>query len=144
MARTVFLAGGGAWFVLGAIGIVGAVVGPDWIIARLPPLAVDADAIGGALTAMALAALAVAAAHLAIAAGLAADRTWARSAGILLASTLALAFLGATAAAATSVVREVGLALPLSVAAVSAGLAAIGYGTTTVLLVREVGAGPGI
>ena len=144
MARTVFLAGGGAWFVLGAVGVALAVAGREWIVATLPPLAVDTDAIGGALTAVALAALAVGAAHLAIAAGLAGDRRWARSAGILLASMMALAFLGATAAAASSAVRESALVLPLGASAVVAGLAVIAYGLTAVLLVREIGAGPGI
>lgn len=143
MARTVFLAGAGAWLVLAALGLGISLFGRQRILAALPPLIIDADAIGGALTAIAVAAFAIAAFHAVIAAGLARDRRWARTTGILTASTLAIGFLATSAALAASAVRETALAAPLAAGASVAALAAVGYAIGTVRLVREIGSGAG-
>ena len=94
--------------------------------AALPPLAIDADALGGALTAVA-----------------AAGRGWRpppwlvralvghgrrpRTVGVLLACVLAAVFVALAAAAAASAVREAALAPWLWLGCVAAGAAAIGY-----------------
>ena len=141
MARTVLGGGAVAWLVVGAAGIVLAAAGRDWMIAVLPPLAIDADALGGALAAIASVLILVGAAHLAVMVGL--RRGWrsALSAGALLASVLSVVCLALAAAAASSALREPAYALGLVGAGVAAVVAAVAYGLATVHLVRELGAG---
>jgi hypothetical protein len=71
-------------------------------------------------------------------AGLARGRRWARSAGVLLASVLAVLFLGTSVAAVASAVRETALALPLLATAGLSAAGAIGYAVTVVRLVDEL------
>ena len=141
MGRRIFLAGAGAWLLVGAIGLLISIAFRDRIIAALPPLAIDADAVGGALTVIAVGALGVGAVHGAIAAGLGRRRRWALSAGVLLASVLAAAFVALAAAAAASAARESVLGLQLAAATVVAGLAATIYGLTAARLVADIRSG---
>ena len=113
MTRTVLVIGAAFWL-LGGIGGIGlAVVGRDWLLSSLPPLAIDADALGGALIAVAMVVVAIGLAHLGVLIGLARGWRWVRSAGALLAAVLAAALLGLVAAAVSSAVREAAYALPV-------------------------------
>lgn len=141
MARTVLTIGAAVWLAAGAVAFAIAAVGVQPLLSRLPPLAIDADAVGGALTALALTLVAIGTAHLFVVAGLRDGRRWARSAGALLASVLAIACVGLAAAAVSSAVRSPGYALPLLGAAVVAAAGATGYVLAAVRLARELGSG---
>ena len=142
--RTVLVIGAAVWLLVGIGGIWLSVVGREWLISSLPPLAIDADALGGALTATALVVLAIGLAHLGVLIGLTRGWRWARSAGALLASVLAAALLGLVAAAVSSAVREVAYALPLGAGAALAAVGVLGYATVAVRLARSLGSGSAI
>lgn len=141
MARTVLTIGGVVWLVAGAVAFTIGAVGVQGLLSLLPPLAIDADAVGGALTALALTLVTIATAHLFVVVGLREGRRWAASAGALLASILAIVCVGLAAAAVSSAVRSPGYALPLLGAAVVAVVAATGYVVAAVRLARELGSG---
>lgn len=139
MARRTLFVGAMAWLLLACAGLVAAVAGRAALLEALPPVAIDADALGGLLAFMAAGSLVVAGAHAAVAAGLARDRRWARSAGVLLASLLSVTFLALAATAATSAIREVASAPTLSAGALVAVGVAAAYGLTAARLVTEMG-----
>lgn len=141
MARTILFIGAVAWLLVALVGLGVAIVGRDALLAALPPLAIDADAVGGALTVMAVASLGIGAGHAAIVVGMGSGLGWARSAGVLLASVLAVAFLALAAAAAASALRESPIALVLGGACVAAASAAIGYGLTAARLIADLRSG---
>jgi hypothetical protein len=138
-ARRVLLVGAVGWLLAAITGIAVAVAGVDALRALLPPLAIDADALGGAITAVAVALLAVGGAHVAVLLG--DGRRWAMSAGALLSSVLSIASLALAAAAVASAARVSVLAWPLLGGGVVAGLVAIGYGVAAVRLARQLGSG---
>ncbi len=139
MARTILIAGAVAWLLAGIVGLGLAVMGTDWLRSRLPPLAIDVEALGGALTAMALGLIVLSGAHIAVVVGLRRERHWAASAGVLLASVLAAASFGLAVAAISSAAREAGYALPLIGAALVATLGTAGYALVAAQLARELG-----
>lgn len=141
MARTVLIIGAVAWLLVGAGGFLLAAAGTGLLLSLLPPLAIDADALGGALTAVALALVLTGAAHLVVMLGLDRERRWARSAGALLSSVLAVTTLGLAAAAAASAVREPTYAWQLLGVALLAAVAAIAYAFAAIRLARELGSG---
>ena len=141
MARTILRIGAIGWLVLAIAGLGVALAGRDALLAALPPLAIDADALGGALTVIAVAALGIGAAHAGVVVGLGRGSRWARSAGVLLASVMSVVFLALAATAAASAVRESPFALVLGGACVVAALAAIGYGLTAARLVADLRSG---
>jgi hypothetical protein len=141
VARRVLVLGTAVWILLGAVALLLAAVGTDNLLAWLPPLAIDADALGGALTAVGLALVATGVTHLVVLLGLRRRRRWASSAGALLASVLAIASLALAATAFSSAVRESAYALPLIGAGSLVALAAAGYGIAAVRLARELGSG---
>lgn len=142
MARTVFLVGAAVWLLSGIAGIVLAAVGTESLLSLLPPLAIDAPALGGALTAVALALLAIGAAHVVVVAGISRELRWARSVGVLLASMLAIGWIALAAAAVSSALREMEYALPLIAAASLAAIGAAGYAYAAARLAGELGSGP--
>ena len=144
MTRTVLVIGATVWLLAGIGGIGLAVVGRGWLLTTLPPLAIDSDALGGALTAMAVAVLAIGLAHLAVLIGLARGWRWVRSAGALLTSVLAAVSLGLAAAAVSSALRDAAYALPLAAGAGLAAVGALGYAVVAVRLARSLGSGPAI
>jgi hypothetical protein len=144
VARTVLRVGAVAWILLAICGFGVAAMGRNALLAVLPPLAIDADALGGAVAVMAVAFLAIGVAHSGIAIGLGRGLRWAQSAGVLLASVLAVAFLGLAAAAVASAVRESPAAPTLVGAAAVAVAAAIGYGLTAARLVGDLRSGSAI
>jgi hypothetical protein len=141
VARTVLLVGAVAFLLAGAGTFTLSAIGVRQLLTLLPPLAVDADAVGGALTALALTLVATGTAHLFVVAGLRDGRRWAASAGALLAGVLAVVFVGLSAAAVSSAVRSPTYALTLLAAAAAATCAAIGYTLVAVRLARELGSG---
>ena len=144
MGRRIFLAAAVAWTLLGAVGLFIAIAWRDRLIAELPPLAIDADALGGAITVIAAGAFGIGAAHVIIAAGLGRRNRWALSAGALVASVLAAAFVALAAAATASAVRESALGLQLAGAAAVSVLAALVYGLTAGRLVDELRSGSAV
>ena len=141
MARTVLIIGAVAWLLAGAGAFTLAAIGTAQLIALLPPLAIDADAVGGALTALALTLVVTGTAHLFVVAGLRDNRRWARSAGVLLTALLAVVSIGLAATAVASAVREPGYALQLLGGAAVGAVAAVAYLLAAVGLARELGAG---
>jgi len=141
VARTILLVGTIFWLAAGAGGIAVAVLGTDRLMSLLPPLAIDAGAVGGALLTMALALVAVGCAHAVVLLGLRRETRWASSAGALLGAVLAVACVALSAAALASATRDPALASVLLVGAAGAALAAIGYGFVAVRLARELTSG---
>ena len=141
MARTILLLGAAGWLLAGAAGLVLALTGTEALLSVLPPLAIDADALGGALTAIGLTITVMGAAHLVVAFGVRAGRRWAMSAGVLLTSTLAVASVGLAAAAISSALRQAAMAAPLLVGGAVGFLAAAAYGIAAVRLARRLGSG---
>lgn len=141
MARWTLAVAGVVWLLVGTAGVALALTGAERVLSLLPPLAIDADALGGAVTTIAIALIAIGGAHLAILLGLRGARRWPRSAGALLTGVLAVASLALGAAAVSSAVRHAEFALPLLGGASVATLAAAAYGGAAAGLVRELRAG---
>ena len=144
MARTILFVGAVAWLMVALVTLGAAVLGREALIAALPPLAIDADALGGALTVIAVASLVIGAAQAGIVAGISRDRHRARSAGVLLASVLAAGFLGLAATAAASALREPPLAPVLAGACLAAAAAAIAYALTVARLIADLRSGSAV
>ncbi len=143
MARAILGIGAAAWSVGCMAAIAVAIIGVERLMALLPPLQIDADAVRGAVLAVAAAFALAASAHLVVLAGLRAHRRRAWSAGILLAGLLAAVFVALTAAAFTSAVAGTGAVIVLVASGIAAALAASGYALATVRLVAELRAGTG-
>lgn len=141
MARAILLIGGVAWSIAGLAALMVAVVGTETLVSLLPPLAIDTDAVRGAVTAVAVAFGAAAVAHLAVLAGLRGERPRAWSAAILLASLFAATFTALAAAAFASAAAEPSAAVPVVIAGAAAVLAAGAYALATHRLVHELRAG---
>jgi len=141
VARTVLLVGAAACLLSGVAGIGLAIAGSESLLSLLPPLAIDADALGGAVTAVALALVAVGVVHLGVLVGLGQGQRWAMSAGALLSSVLAVVSLALAAAAVSSALRAADYALPLIGAASLAFVATAAYAFVAVRLARELGSG---
>ena len=141
MARTFLVIGAVAFLLAGVFTFGLAALGVERLLTMLPPLAIDADAVGGALTALALTFVVTGTVHMFVVAGLREGRRWAASAGALLAGVLAAAFVGLAAAAISSALRSPANDLPLLVGAAAAACAAIGYALVAVRLAHELGSG---
>jgi len=141
VTRTVFIVGAVVWLLVGTGGIGFAALGRGWLLSRLPALTIDADALGGALTAVAAVALAIGVAHVGVLTGLARGWRWGRSIGALLASVLGAALLGTAATAISSVMRDAAYAAPLLGAASVALAGVLGYAVAAVRLARDLGSG---
>lgn len=137
MARAVLLAGAVAWAVGALAATVLAAVGVEMLERLLPPLAIDTDALRGAIVAVAVALGLGAAAHGAVLLGLRRHRPRAWTAGILLAALLSATFVALAAAAFTSAIATPASAVVLSVAGAGAAVAALGYAVVTAGLVGE-------
>lgn len=137
MTRAVLLAGAVAW-AIGALGaIILAAIGVEWLEASLPPLAIDTDALRGAIVVGAVGLAVGALAHGAILAGLRRRRPRAWTAGILLAALLSTTFIALSTAAFTSAIATPASALALAAAGAAAAVAALGYAVVTIGLVAE-------
>ena len=144
MARRFLLLGAVAWLVVAAAALVIAITGRDALIAALPPLSIDADAVGGALTAVAAGCAAIGFVHLWLVAGLRHAAHRPRTVGVLLASILCVAFVALAAGAAASAARETELAPWLWIGCVASSVTAIGYGWTAAELVGQLRSGSAV
>ena len=144
MVRRTLVVGTVAWLVLATAGLVVAAFGRQALLGALPPLAIDADALGGAVAVLASASLLIGLAHAGIILGLTRNARWAYSAGVLLAAGLAVAFLALAATAVTSAIREPAMAPALGGGAVGAGAVAVVYGLTAARLVTALGSGSAV
>ena len=136
MARTVLVVGAAAWSLAGILALAIAAVGLAWLEELLPPLAIDADALRGALLAIGVGLVGVGLVHAAVTAALRA-RPWGSSAAILLAAVLSANLLALSAAALTTMLTSPDAVLPLAVGAVVALAAAVAYAVAVVELVAE-------
>jgi hypothetical protein len=137
VARAVLLAGAVTW-TLGALGALGlAAIGVETLEGLLPPLAIDTEALRGAIVAVAGALGLGAVVHLAVLLGLRRRRPRAWTAGILLAGLLSTTFVALSAAAVTSAIATPASALALAGAGTAAAVAALAYGVVTAALVAE-------
>ena len=136
MARVVLAVGAVIWLLAGGGALALGLVGAAWLMAQLPPLAIDVAALGGAVVAIGVALVALAVVHAGIAIGLHTGRHWALAGGVLLCATLSMGFIGLTAAAVTTLMR--GSPSPIVLASAGA-VAAIGAATYAWCTVRLAG-----
>ena len=141
MARAILLAGAIAWSLGSMAAATTALIGVDALLRLLPPLAIDADAVRGALTAVAVGLGAAAVLHVALVAGLRRGGHRARSLAILLAAVLTALCVALAAAAFVSAAAEPASALPLVLAGIVAGLTAGAYAVASWSLVNELRSG---
>jgi hypothetical protein len=141
VVRTSLLLAGAGWFIAGLAALAVSVVGTDMLLALLPPLAVDADAVAGAAAAIGATLVAVAMIHAVVVVGLVRRVRWAWSAGILLAAVMSLGLAGTAIAAGVSVVAETLATGPGLLGGVGAAMVAIGYGWAGARLTRELASG---
>ena len=141
MARAILFAAGALWLLTAAAGVGLALVGVDRLLSLLPPLAIDAGAVARTLAALAMASALVGVAHLVIAGGMRRGRSWAFSAGILLAAGAAVAFLALAAAALTSGVAGTMSGISAVGAAIGAALAAGAYAVAGAAMVHRLRSG---
>jgi len=144
VARGVLLAGAIAWLLGGIAGLAIAAVGTERLEGVLPPLSIDTDALRGAVTAVGAGLMVVGAAHMVALIGLGSRKRWGSAAAILLSAVLAATFVALGASAATSAVATPEMAPMLLVAAMVAGVAALGYAVVTLRLVSERRAGSAV
>jgi hypothetical protein len=143
MARSVLLAGMIVWLIAGMVGLGIGLMGAARLQQLLPELTIDLAALGGAVIALACGLIVVGLLHGLVVAGMRAGVASARSAALLLASTLALGLIALAAASATSAVTVPDRAPSFLVASAAALVAAAAYALVTALLVAEVRAGRG-
>ncbi len=137
MARAVLLAGAILWALGAVAAALIAAVGVAPLERLLPPLAIDTDALRGAILAGAVALGVGAALHGAVLLGLRRRRPRAWTAGILMAALLSATCVALGAAAFTSAIATPASAIALSASGAVAVAAAIGYGVITVGLIGE-------
>lgn len=141
MARAILLGGALVWLLAGLVTVAVAVFGADMLAAMLPPLAIDIEALRGAITAMAVALLVGAFLHMGMLVGM--GRAWRRAwtAALLLTSVLATLFVALAATAFTSAAAEPMYWLPWLAAGVGATVVAGAYALAAARLVADLRAG---
>lgn len=137
MTRAVLLAGAMVWGIGSLVAAAVAAIGVETLERLLPSLAIDTEALRGAIVALALGLGLGSAAHAAVLLGLRRGRRRAWTAGILLAGMLAATFVALGASAFTSAIAAPASAVVLTAAGVAASLAALGYGVVAAGLVGE-------
>lgn len=138
MARTVLRLGAATWLLAGALGVAVATLGTQWLLRILPPLAVGAEALARAVSAISVAAALLGLTHVLVLAGLGARAAWGYAAGILLAAVLAAALVSLAAAALTSAVTQPTAAAALVAGGLAAGAWACAYALCAARLVVEM------
>ncbi len=138
MARAILLAGAIIWS-LGGLAAGGiALIGVEMLLRLLPPLSIDADAVRGAITVVAVGLGVAGLVHVSVVAGLRTGRHRARSIAILLAAVFTALCVALAAAAFVSAAAEPSSAPALVSAGIGAGLTALAYAVATWLLVDEL------
>lgn len=141
MARAILLVGAVAWLLAGLASGAVAVVGADTLESLLPPLAIDTDALRGAITAVASALLLGGFLHVGVLLGMRAFRPRAWTIGILLVTVLAALFVALAAASFTSAAAEPMHWLPWLALGVGAAVVAGVYALAAARLVADLRAG---
>ena len=137
MARAILLAGAIIWS-LGGVAAAGvALIGIETLLRLLPPLAIDADAVRGAITAVAVGLGAAAALHVGAVAGLGRGGHRARSLAILLTGLFAALCVALAAAAFVSAAAAPASAPALMAAGIAASVTATAYAAATWWLVSD-------
>ena len=138
MARAILLAGAIIWS-LGSIAAAAiALIGVDALLRLLPPLAIDADAVRGAVTAVAVGLGVAAFFHVGVVAGLRRGGHRAKSLAILLAGVLTALCVALAAAAFVSAAAEPSSGPALVLAGIVASLTAGAYAAASWSLVGEL------
>lgn len=138
MARSLLLAATAAWLAAGVMGVVVGTVGATTLQGLLPPLAIDLDALRGAVTAVSLGVLGIGVVHASVVVGLRHGGRRAVSAALLLSGFLSVLLLALAAAAATSAATTPASAVAFLAAGLAAFAGATGYGLIGSLFVREL------
>jgi hypothetical protein len=138
VARAILLVASVVWLVAGIVGVGLAAWGTEAIEASLPPLAIDTEALRGAILAVGVSLIGLAGVHAVVLLGLRARARWALTGGVLLAALLTMLCLALGAAAITSAVAEPAQAVPLLAAGAAMGLMTGAYGALTVGLIGDV------
>ena len=141
MGRAVLLLGAASWTIASLVAVAVALIGAEPLLAALPPLAIDADAVRGAAVVVAIALGLVAALHVGILVALRVERRIAWSAAVLLCGIAGAVFVALAASAFTSAVAEPAFAGPLVGGGALAVAAALGYGVAAIGFVAEIRAG---
>lgn len=141
MARSLLLVATAAWIVAGAAGVAVGLVGATTLQRILPPLAIDLDALRGAVTAVSVGVLALGLAHALVVAGLRRGGRRAVSVALLLAAFLSAVMLALAAAGATAAVATPASAPAFGAAAFGALVGAVGYGVIVAVLLGEMRSG---
>ncbi|HUH16952.1 MAG TPA: hypothetical protein VMM85_03310 [Methylomirabilota bacterium] len=136
MTRILLLIGSVLWLLAALAGLVLAALGADAIRASIPDLAIDADALRGAVVAMATGLASLGLMHLTVLLGLRWHRRWALPAGILMSAVLAATLLALGVSSAVGLVSPWGL-----VGAIGAVLVAMAYGALALGLVQQLRGG---
>jgi hypothetical protein len=141
VGRAVLAAGAAIWGIAAVAAALVAIFGVDRLLALLPPLAIDADAVGGAALAVSLALALAAAAHLAILLALQRGLRLAWTAGLLLCGLGVAVTIGLMGSAFASAAAEPSMALPLVAAGAAALVASFGYAAATAWFIGQIRAG---
>jgi hypothetical protein len=115
----------------GAAGLTIGFFYSEWLYAQLPPITIDAPAVGGAASAVGVVLLLVAGVHVAAAVGLGRRVPGSVTATVVLAAAMSLLVLGWAVAAAVSAASGSAPAVAMVPAAAGLGAAALAYAWMT-------------
>lgn len=119
---------------VGSFAAVLAVTDPAGVRAQLPPVAIDAAAVGGALFALGFGSVALGLAHLVVVAGVRRRAGWATTATVVLAATLSMLWLAAAVAALVSAPYGAGFLL----GGIGLGVVALAYGCCAAVVMSRM------
>ena len=139
MAGAVMLTGAVAWSIIGLAAMSLGTFASEWLLSLLPPLVIDAPALGGGVTALGVGLLAVGLTHAAVGAGLRRGVRWGVPGAVLLTGIMAVGLLALAAAGVSSAFAQPASAVALWAAGGLAAVAAAAYGWSAVSLVRRIG-----
>ena len=135
LSLLVLAAAGIVLLLCGVAAVAIGLLNPRLISDQLPPdAAVDAPAVGGAAVALGVAVIVLALIHLLTAAALRRGIGVARTAGVVLAATMAVLSLGFAVAALVSIASGAAPAIIMLPASVALGGAVIAYAATTIAI----------
>jgi hypothetical protein len=132
----------GAALLLTIAGLVGLGLGlffAPWLYDQLPPVLIDAAAVGGAATAIGVFLLGLAAAHLAAALGLIRGIAALHTPTVVLCVSMAVLSIGWAVAALVSAAAGTGIPAAMLPAAVGLGVVAGAYGWAARILITSAG-----
>jgi hypothetical protein len=141
VGRAVLAVGTVTWGIAAVAAALVAIFGVDRLLALLPPLAIDADAVGGAALTVSLALALAALAHLAVLLALQRGLRLAWTAGLLLCGLAVAVTIGLMGSAFASAAAEPSMALPLVAAGAAALVASFGYAAATAWFIGQIRAG---